>query len=286
MKKPALFGFVVIILGIIGAVLFLQKSVLPQSALQTSSQQDTQIDSASSLDLIHYFISTLGESSLAEVEQRIAQYAEQDEGIVIDPMLFEQFIQYKQALTSLEANSSIANLDLSTLAGINQQLLKIQSQFFNVDQQSMLFGEENALRNLALEKLRIKAQAVDSYDEQQQWQTLLAQQPEYIQRSERNVQLLPALNASRHLSTQEQYLAWNELVGEQGAQRLTQLHEQREQFSQHLENYLQQRSAVLENTRLSQDEKNQQITQLRTQTFEAKQLKRVEALERLRDQSL
>lgn len=286
MKKPALFGFVVIILGSIGAVLFLQKSVLPQSALQTSSQQDTQIDSASSLDLIHYFISTLGESSLAEVEQRIAQYAEQDEGIVIDPMLFEQFIQYKQALTSLEANSSIANLDLSTLAGINQQLLKIQSQFFNVDQQSMLFGEENALRNLALEKLRIKAQAVDSYDEQQQWQTLLAQQPEYIQRSERNVQLLPTLNASRHLSTQEQYLAWNELVGEQGAQRLTQLHEQREQFSQHLENYLQQRSAVLENTRLSQDEKNQQITQLRTQTFEAKQLKRVEALERLRDQSL
>ena len=286
MKKPALFGFVVIILGIIGAVLFLQKSVLPQSALQTSSQQDTQIDSASSLDLIHYFISTLGESSLAEVEQRIAQYAEQDEGIVIDPMLFEQFIQYKQALTSLEANSSIANLDLSTLAGINQQLLKIQSQFFNVDQQSMLFGEENALRNLALEKLRIKAQAVDSYDEQQQWQTLLAQQPEYIQRSERNVQLLPTLNASRHLSTQEQYLAWNELVGEKGAQRLTQLSEQREQFSQHLENYLQQRSAVLENTRLSQDEKSQQITQLRTQTFEAKQLKRVEALERLRDQSL
>ncbi|ASU24327.1 lipase chaperone [Vibrio qinghaiensis] len=286
MKKPALFGFIVIILGSIGAVLFLQKSVLPQSALQTSSQQDTQIDSASSLDLIHYFISTLGESSLAEVEQRIAQYAEQDEGIVIDPMLFEQFIQYKQALTSLEANSSIANLDLSTLAGINQQLLKIQSQFFNVDQQSMLFGEENALRNLALEKLRIKAQAVDSYDEQQQWQTLLAQQPEYIQRSERNVQLLPTLNASRHLSTQEQYLAWNELVGEKGAQRLTQLSEQREQFSQHLENYLQQRSAVLENTRLSQDEKSQQITQLRTQTFEAKQLKRVEALERLRDQLL
>ncbi len=76
------------------------------------------------------------------------------------------------------------------------------------------------------------------------------------------------------------------MVGEQGAQRLTQLSEQREQFSQHLENYLQQRSAVLENTRLSQDEKNQQITQLRTQTFEVKQLKRVEALERLRDQSL
>lgn len=286
MKKPALFGFIVIILGSIGAVLFLQKSVLPQSALQTPSQKDTQIDSASSLDLIHYFISTLGESSLPEVEQRIAQHAEQDEGVVIDPMLFEQFIQYKQALAELEANSSIANLDLATLVEINQQLLKIQSQFFNVDQQSMLFGEENALRNLALEKLRIKAQAVDSYDEQQQWQTLLAQQPEYIQRSERNAQLLPALNASRHLSTQEQYLAWNELVGEQGAQRLTQLSEQREQFSQHLENYLQQRSAVLENTRLNQDEKNQQITQLRTQTFEVKQLKRVEALERLRDQSL
>lgn len=286
MKKPALFGFIVIILGSIGAVLFLQKSVLPQSALQTPSQKDTQIDSASSLDLIHYFISTLGESSLPEVEQRIAQHAEQDEGVVIDPMLFEQFIQYKQALAELEVNASIANLDLATLAEINQQLLKIQSQFFNVDQQSMLFGEENALRNLALEKLRIKAQAVDSYDEQQQWQTLLAQQPEYIQRSERNAQLLPALNASRHLSTQEQYLAWNELVGEQGAQRLTQLSEQREQFSQHLENYLQQRSAVLENTRLSQDEKNQQITQLRTQTFEVKQLKRVEALERLHDQSL
>ncbi|MDF9387521.1 lipase chaperone [Vibrio sp. 1151_11] len=286
MKKPALFGFIVIILGSIGAVLFLQKPVSSQSALQTPSQQDTQIDSASSLDLIHYFISTLGESSLPEVEQRIAQHAEQDEGVVIDPMLFEQFIQYKQALAELEVNASIANLDLATLAEINQQLLKIQSQFFNVDQQSMLFGEENALRNLALEKLRIKAQAVDSYDEQQQWQTLLAQQPEYIQRSERNVQLLPALNASRHLSTQEQYLAWNELVGEQGAQRLTQLSEQREQFSQHLENYLQQRSAVLENTRLSQDEKNQQITQLRTQTFEVKQLKRVEALERLRDQSL
>lgn len=286
MKKPALFGFIVIILGSIGAVLFLQKPVSSQSALQTPSQQDTQIDSASSLDLIHYFISTLGESSLPEVEQRIAQHAEQDDGVVSDPILFEQFIQYKQALAELEANSSIANLDLATLAEINQQLLKIQSQFFNVDQQSMLFGEENALRNLALEKLRIKAQAVDSYDEQQQWQTLLAQQPEYIQRSERNAQLLPALNASRHLSTQEQYLAWNELVGEQGAQRLTQLSEQREQFSQHLENYLQQRSAVLENTRLSQDEKNQQITQLRTQTFEVKQLKRVEALERLRDQSL
>ncbi|MDE1241669.1 lipase secretion chaperone [Vibrio aestuarianus] len=285
MKKPALFGFVVVS-GIFGLVFFLRQSSTLPTALQTPSQMDTQIDDASSYDLINYFISTLGESSLAEVEQRTLQYAQKKEGMTVDEALLEQFILYKQALASLDFAWESSQLELLTLEQIHQRLLMLQSQFFTLEQQQLLFANDNALRELAINKLRIKNQAIDQQDAKQQWQVLLSKQAQYIQRSEYNARLIPALNKNDERSPQAQYLERVELVGEEGAQRLAELDQQRERFSEQLAIYLQQRESVLNEQALTDDEKKQYIAQLRSETFDAKQLKRVEALERMQDHTL
>ncbi|CAH8239947.1 lipase secretion chaperone [Vibrio aestuarianus] len=285
MKKPALFGFVVVS-GIFGLVFFLRQSLTLPTALQTPSQMDTQIDDASSYDLINYFISTLGESSLAEVEQRTLQYAQQKEGMTVDDALLEQFILYKQALASLDFAWESSKLELLTLEQIHQRLLMLQSQFFTLEQQQLLFANDNALRELAINKLRIKNQAIDQQDAKQQWQVLLSKQAQYIQRSEYNARLIPALNKNDERSPQAQYLERVELVGEEGAQRLAELDQQRERFSEQLAIYLQQRESVLNEQALTDDEKKQYIAQLRSETFDVKQLKRVEALERMQDHTL
>lgn len=285
MKKPALFGFVVVS-GILGLVFFLQQSSTLTTVLQTSSQMDTQIDDASSYDLINYFISTLGESSLAEVEQRTLQYAQQKEGMTVDEALLDQFILYKQALASLDFAWESSKLELLTLEQIHQRLLMLQSQFFTLEQQQLLFANDNALRELAINKLRIKNQAIDQQDAKQQWQVLLSKQAQYIQRSEYNARLIPALNQNDERSPQAQYLERVELVGEEGAQRLAELDQQRERFSEQLAIYLQQRESVLNEQALTDDEKKQYIAQLRSETFDVKQLKRVEALERMQDHTL
>ncbi|EGQ8919386.1 lipase secretion chaperone [Vibrio parahaemolyticus] len=280
MKKVALIAVpILLLLGVGAASLYVSDS--PQSKM-AQSQHDTTIDLSSQKDFFEYSLSGLGEYSLEEIQENIEESISQQNSLGIDVELFQTYLAYKRALSKLKPLKD-TTLSLSQLQRLNEAILNLQLEYFNDQQISQLFDEENRLRQLAIEKLVIKTYEQDSDSQQLLLNQALSEQPEYIQQSERNNALTRQLDQTELLSSQDKYLARAELVGEEGAQRLQTLDEQRATFETELANYLEKRADILDDEFLGREQKQLEIANLRKQSFETTQWRRIEALERIHD---
>ncbi|EGR2780971.1 lipase chaperone [Vibrio parahaemolyticus] len=280
MKKVALIAVPILsLLGVGVASLYVSDS--PQSKM-AQSQHDTTIDLSSQKDFFEYSLSGLGEHSLEEIQENVEESISQQNSLGIDVELFQSYLAYKRALSKLEPLED-TTLSLNQLQRLNEAILNLQLEYFNDQQISQLFDEENRLRQLAIEKLVIKTYEQDSDYQQLLLNQALSEQPEYIQQSERNNALTRQLDQTALLSSQDKYLARVELVGEEGAQRLQKLDEQRAAFETVLTNYLEKRADILDDEFLGREQKQLEIANLRKQSFETTQWRRIEALERIHD---
>ncbi|EPN5004140.1 lipase secretion chaperone [Vibrio parahaemolyticus] len=280
MKKVALIAVPILsLLGVGAASLYVSDSPQPKMA---QSQHDTTIDLSSQKDFFEYSLSGLGEHSLEEIQENIEESISQQNSLGIDVELFQSYLAYKRALSKLEPLED-TTLSLSQLQRLNEAILNLQLEYFDDQQISQLFDEENRLRQLAIEKLVIKTYEQDSDYQQLLLNQALSEQPEYIQQSERNNALTRQLDQTALLSSQDKYLARVELVGEEGAQRLQKLDEQRATFETELTNYLEKRADILDDEFLGREQKQLEIANLRKQSFETTQWRRIEALERIHD---
>ncbi|ENL1294162.1 lipase secretion chaperone [Vibrio parahaemolyticus] len=280
MKKVAIIAVPILsLLGVGAASLYVSDS--PQSKM-AQSQHDTTIDLSSQKDFFEYSLSGLGEHSLEEIQENIEESISQQNSLGIDVELFQSYLAYKRALSKLEPLED-TTLSLNQLQRLNEAILNLQIECFNAQQISQLFDEENRLRQLAIEKLVIKTYEQDSDYQQLLLNQALSEQPEYIQQSERNNALTRQLDQTALLSSQDKYLARVELVGEEGAQRLQKLDEQRAAFETVLTNYLEKRADILDDEFLDSEQKQLEIANLRKQSFETTQWRRIEALERFHD---
>ncbi|EHR0798977.1 lipase secretion chaperone [Vibrio parahaemolyticus] len=280
MKKVALIAVPILsLLGVGAASLYVSDS--PQSKM-AQSQHDTAIDLSSQKGFFEFSLSSLGEHSLEEIQENIEESISQQNSLGIDVELFQTYLAYKRALSKLELLED-TTLSLNQLQRLNEAILNLQLEYFNDQQISQLFDEENRLRQLAIEKLVIKTYEQDSDSQQLLLNQALSEQPEYIQQSERNNALTRQLDQTTLLSSQDKYLARVELVGEEGAQRLQKLDEQRATFEIELTNYLEKRADILDDEFLGREQKQLEIANLRKQSFETTQWRRIEALERIHD---
>ncbi|EGQ7781848.1 lipase chaperone [Vibrio parahaemolyticus] len=280
MKKVALIAVPILsLLGVGAASLYVSDS--PQSKM-AQSQHDTAIDLSSQKDFFEFSLSSLGEHSLEEIQENVEESISQQNSLGIDVELFQTYLAYKRALSKLEPLED-TTLSLNQLQRLNEAILNLQLEYFNDQQISQLFDEENRLRQLAIEKLVIKTYEQDSDSQQLLLNQALSEQPEYIQQSERNNALARQLDQTALLSSQDKHLARAELVGEEGAQRLQTLDEQRAAFETELTNYLEKRADILDDEFLGREQKQLEIANLRKQSFETTQWRRIEALERIHD---
>ncbi|OBT29040.1 lipase secretion chaperone [Vibrio splendidus] len=252
------------------------------SSLKVTSQQDTEIDNASAKDMMEYFVSGNTELTLEDIRDNVAKHHEQSQVTIVDEALFAKYLEYKSALTTLDVQFDTTSISAEDLRALNQALLDLQSQFFSESEISILFTHDNRMREIALEKLLLKQEGLDESEYQQRLESYLSEQPDYVQTSHQNQVLLPQLSSSEGLDEQGKYLKRNELVGEEAAQRLEALDQQRSDFEGALEIYFVERSDILNDSALSDIEQKETIAQLREAHFQPQQLRRVEAIERIR----
>jgi lipase chaperone LimK len=243
-------------------------------AIQAPSQQDTQVDEASLRDTFDYFLSDASQTDVKTIEQRFEHHSDSSTGM--DPVLFKKFIQYKAALAELGATD-----DFNAL---HQQILALQAHFFTVEEQQRLFAEENQMRELALRQKELKQIAQNPEEYLQMWQQELTQLSPELQESYHNANLLTALNETNSMDVQSQFLVRESLVGTEASQRLAALDEKRAQFDQNVQNYMVARAEIIENDSLSAYDRQQAIAALREPLFDRRQMRRIEALERIHDQ--
>ncbi|MEF1170235.1 lipase secretion chaperone [Vibrio campbellii] len=280
MKKVALITLSVVSLVSVGAAYLYQ----PQSShlIKAKSQQDTTVDLSSQKDFFEYSLSSLGEKDLEAIKATVNAGESQKNALGISSELFDTYLAYKEALSKLEPFEG-GSLSLQELKRLDDAILAMQRTFFTDEQIAQLFDEENRLRQLAIDKLAIQAAKLDANTHQQMLEETLAAQPEYIQHSERNNALVLQLNQASGMDAQEKYLTRVDLVGEEGAQRLQALDDKRAAFNTSLDDYLKKRAEILNNDFLGEEEKKLEVAGLREQSFEEKQWRRIEALERIHD---
>ena len=280
MKKVALITLSVLSLVSVGAAYLYQ----PQSShlIKAKSQQDTTVDLSSQKDFFEYSLSSLGEQDLEAIKATVNAGELQKNALGISSELFDTYLAYKEALSKLEPFEG-GSLSLQELKRLDDAILAMQRTFFTDEQIAQLFDEENRLRQLAIDKLAIQAAKLDANTHQQMLEETLAAQPEYIQQSERNNALVLQLNQASGMDAQEKYLTRVDLVGEEGAQRLQALDDKRAAFNTSLDDYVKKRAEILNNDFLGEEEKKLEIAGLREQSFEEKQWRRIEALERIHD---
>jgi len=291
MKKTAILSITTIALMSTAAVfLYLQKedpnsysdNEQSASSLKVASQQDTEIDNASAKDMMEYFVSGNTELTLEDIRDNVAKHHEQSQAAVVDEALFAKYLEYKLALTSLDVQFDTTSISAEDLRALNQALLDLQTQFFSESEISILFTHDNKMREIALEKLLLKQEGLEEQEYQQRLEFYLSEQPDYVQASHQNQVLLQQLSSSQGLDEQGKYLKRSELVGEEATQRLEALDQQRESFEGALEIYFVERNDILNDSALSEIEQKKTIVQLREAHFQPKQLRRVEAIERIR----
>lgn len=291
MKKIAILSITTIALMSTAAVfLYLKKEDTTSyynneqsaSSLKVTSQQDTEIDSASAKDMMEYFVSGNTELTLEEIRDNVVKHHEQSQVAIVDEALFAKYLEYKSALTSLDVQFDTTSISAEDLRALNQALLDLQAQFFSESEISILFTHDNRMREIALEKLLLKQEGLDESEYQQRLESYLSEQPGYVQTSHQNQVLLLQLSSSKGLDEQGRYLKRNELVGEEATQRLEALDQQRADFDGALEIYFVERNDILNDSALSDIELQETIAQLRTTYFQPEQLRRVEAIERIR----
>lgn len=246
-----------------------------QLPIQAPSQQDTQVDDGSLRDTFDYFLSDASQTDVKIIEQRFEHYSDNSYGL--EPALFKKFIQYKAALAELGATE-----DFNAL---HQQILVLQARFFTVEEQRRLFAEENQMRELALRQRELKQIAQSPEEYLQMWQQELAQLSPELQKSYYNASLLTALNETNSMDAQSQFLVRESLVGTEASQRLAALDEKRAQFEQSVQSYMLARAEIIENESLSEYDREQAIAELREPLFDSRQIRRIEALERIYDQN-
>ena len=291
MKKTAILSITTIALMSTAAVfLYLKKEDTSSynnneqsaSSLKVSSQQDTEIDSASAKDMMEYFVSGNTELTLEEIRDNVANHHEQSQAAVVDEALFAKYLEYKSALTALDVQFDTTSISAEDLRALNQALLDLQTQFFSESEISILFTHDNKMREIALEKLLLKQEGLEEQEYQQRLESYLSEQPDYVQSSHQNQVLLQQLSSSEVLDEQGKYLKRNELVGEEATQRLEALDQQRASFENSLYIYFSERNDILNDSALSEIEQKETIAQLREAHFQPQQLRRVEAIERIR----
>ncbi|MEZ8615209.1 lipase secretion chaperone [Vibrio splendidus] len=291
MKKTAILSITTIALMSTAAVfLYLQKedpnsysdNEQSASSLKVASQQDTEIDNASAKDMMEYFVSGNTELTLEDIRDNVAKHHEQSQAAVVDEALFAKYLEYKSALTALDVQFDTTSISAEDLRALNQALLDFQTQFFSESEISILFTHDNKMREIALEKLLLKQEGLEEQEYQQRLESYLSEQPDYVQASYQNQVLLQQLSSSQGLDEQGKYLKRSELVGEEATQRLEALDQQRADFDGALEIYFVERNDILNDSVLSEIEQKETIAQLRTTYFQPQQLRRVEAIERIR----
>lgn len=271
----------------------------PSSAKQLpASFSGTQVDGVFQVDeqgnlritrdivqIFDYFLSAIGEESLAQSIERLQAHIRNQLPAPAEAQalaLLEQYLDYKRQLVLLERDLP----QLPSLDALKQREMAVQAlraRLFSSEAHQAFFAEEESYNLFTLERLAI--QRDDSLDANAKGAALDRLRdglPEDLQAS-----VLPqlhselrsqtsALQAAGGSAAQVQALR-QQLVGNQAANRLQALDQQRQNWKQRLQRFQQEKSAIDEHPGLSPADKQAAIQRLAHEQFDERERLRLDA---------
>lgn len=246
-----------------------------------------------------YFMATLGEESLAVIEQRLRAYirhelppgaAQQAE------QLLEDYLAMNRALSEMQAPAGENDGSMPEVATLRDRLQSIQAlrqQYLPADVVEAFYADDDALDQLALGRMEIMQDPTLSAAQRTQALTALDQSlPQHLQAIMNELTKHQQMNAltdslRRQGGTDaEVYQLRESFFGPDAADRLAQLDQSRQQWRERTSQWLGERDRLIARQDIDPADRERQIEQLRGNFFTPAEWQRVKALEHLRDQGL
>lgn len=267
--------------------------IQPEVDTIAASLADTQVDANLQFDdngqliadinlkrYFDYFLSTIGELSLAEIRDAL----EHDLLLRLEPAqssrainIFERYLEYLTAVDSLSPSHSLADQF--------EQLVQLRRHTLGDELADSFFGsEETYTRTVLAERAILEDATLNTTQQQEALKELHDDLPDELRTArEQAVAHHLALEQqqqyeSLNISAEQRYQERAALYGEEAAERLALLDQEQQVWQQRLQDYQQQRQQIISQY---QDQAQQQeaLTVLRQSLFSAQEQRRVESLE-------
>jgi len=252
----------------------------------TVNEQGHFVPDQNALTLFDYFFQLSGEVAdeaiVNTVKQLIAQNLQQPAmGEVL--AFFDQYLEYRQ----LAEESFFTEGNLDDYAERYQLLLVIRTEIFGEQLSRQLYGDDEQLLNRLENRERLQDPGLTLEEKsviEEEMVGQLSNEEQVVYQRSQDIVELSAMNRSlkeQRASEEDVYQAREEIFGEEAAQRLQALDQQRVLWQQRYDDYREQRAAIERNTHLSELEKQQEISSLQLQSFDQQELLRVRALDQI-----
>lgn len=242
--------------------------------------------------LFDYFLSAQGEEPFSHINARVEAYIRDQlpETAAAEAVaLWHQYVDYLQQAQELQEhapNKAIGAIDLLAMRSVKEDAKALRQAIFDAHTHEAFFGEEEAHDDYTLARLEVMEDPYLSATEKAARVAMLTEQmPAEFQREQQEVNQLITLQqltaeARQSGGSEEDIIQLRRtLVGEEGAQRLEALDQQRSQWQQRLEAWRKERAAIVNNPNLSQADKEAELEQRRAEHFDERERLRVLHLE-------
>ena len=244
-------------------------------------------------DCFEYFISQYGERNIDEIRQSFQRYvakgfqASEQQQI---QELWSRYLSYREQLSKLQMNQP-AQESYGYFQAIFDAMHDLKQRFFSQVEIEGLFGTEDIYQQYTLDRMRIlENKNLDAVNKAKQLQQRFDQLPQDWQENLKDLSKLEDLRSlteqikARNGSAQELRDMRVNLVGEAATQRLEQLDQQRSDWKQRVQSYLDERKTIVDSN-MSASAKDQAIQQLKQQQFQSPQeQQRLQTFETVHDQ--
>ncbi|KXF80489.1 hypothetical protein ATN88_22155 [Enterovibrio coralii] len=242
---------------------------------QARSHQGTSVDISSDRDTFEYFLSTLGERELNDVQRDYEAFADSVSYGENQKSLFAKYQAYRQSLDNISPSDSLSGIDY--LYFIQDQIHLRQAELFTESEQNKLFYVENLARDMTIKRLELEALGLDENARAEQWQDELDKLPPDMKESYQNAALISQIGALDNMSASDYDSALDQLVGTEAASRIRAYEQEEEAFEQNLAAYFAEKHAF------SPTSSPSQLQALKDKYFSADQQRRVTALENVQN---
>lgn len=241
--------------------------------------------------MFEYYLSTLGEASLDEIQTWVAHYL--DENLPASAAregwsLFRDYLEYRRGLDAIAEPG--ADADMDTMAAAMERRNVLRREKLGREAAEAFFATEQAYDEYMLRRRAIaQDDELTEAEKQQRLEQARAELPEPMrevrEESTRPVRVQERVEAMRAEGASEAEIrALREAeLGAEAADRLEELEARREQWEQRYQAYRREREQ-LDTSGLAEPEREAAVQRLREEHFDEDEIRRAEALDRIRAQ--
>ena len=240
-----------------------------------------------------YFLSTMGEFPLEEVMQMIRDDINDN---LVSPAkeqalkLFDDYVAYKYALVELEKNFEPAQgYEISNIERFRHQLAQLRNkrrEHLDSEAADAFFGFDELYDDFMLAQLEIQNNnQLTPSEKQQQLEALQDSLPEDVREMREETQRISKVfeltqEMKEEGASESEVFDYNsQQFGQEAAQRLQALDENRQAWQSKVNGYLLEKGSILKDEQLTQSEQQEKIKRLAHERFTQMELKRLPAFE-------